>query len=86
MEIVWNAEPLHVVYLAPYMVAFTEHTVEIRMAQNGSLMQTISVPDLKLISAKVRGSGDLPCNSSRDCTYYVTLLHNVIVNRRAHVR
>ena len=52
-EIVWNSEPVQVVCLPPYMLAFTEHTVEIRKASNGSLMQTISVPDLKLLSAKV---------------------------------
>lgn len=55
LEIMWNTEPQAVVYLQPYMVAFTEHTVEVRMASNGALMQTINVPDLKLLSAKVRG-------------------------------
>ena len=53
MEIIWNTEPQDLVYLYPYMLSFTEHTVEIRMASNGSLMQTISVPDLRLISSKV---------------------------------
>lgn len=53
MEIIWNTEPQHLVYLYPYMLAFTEHAIEIRMATNGSLMQTISVPDLRLISSKV---------------------------------
>ena len=57
MEIVWNSEPQMVVYLPPYMLAFTEGTVEIRLACNGSLMQTINVPDLKLLSSKVSVSG-----------------------------
>jgi hypothetical protein len=66
LEIVWNTEPLGVVYLHPYMVAFTEHTLEVRMASNGSLMQTVSVPDLKLISAKVRGMGGWGMGGRRD--------------------
>ena len=53
VEIMWNTEPQDLVYMPPYMLAFTEHTVEIRMASNGSLMQTINVPDLKLLSSKV---------------------------------
>ena len=57
MEIAWNSEPVTVTYLPPYMLAFTEHTVEIRMASNGSLMQTINVPDLKLLSSKVSVGG-----------------------------
>lgn len=52
-EIMWNTEPQNLVYLYPYVLSFTEHTIEVRMASNGALMQTISVPDLKLISAKV---------------------------------
>ena len=52
-EIVWNAEPKDIVYMSPYVLAFTADTVEIRMASNGSLMQTIAVPDLHLLSKKV---------------------------------
>ena len=52
-EIVWNAEPKDVVYMSPYVLAFTADTVEIRMASNGSLIQTIAVPDLQLLSKKV---------------------------------
>ena len=53
-EIVWNAEPKNVVYMSPYVLAFTADTVEIRMASNGSLIQTIAVPDLHLLSKKVK--------------------------------
>ena len=53
-EITWNTEPRDLVYLHPYMLAFNEHSIEIRMAANSSLMQTINVPDLCLISSKVR--------------------------------
>ena len=53
VEIVWNAEPRNLVYMPPYLLAFTASTIEIRMASNGSLMQTIPTPDLKLISMKV---------------------------------
>ncbi|XP_064396401.1 GTPase-activating Rap/Ran-GAP domain-like protein 3 isoform X3 [Halichondria panicea] len=52
VEIVWNAEPRNLVYMPPYLLAFTASTIEIRMASNGSLMQTIPTPDLKLISMK----------------------------------
>ena len=54
-EIIWNAEPKQVVYMSPYVLAFTADTVEIRMASNGSLIQTIAVPDLQLLSQKVSG-------------------------------
>ena len=40
--------------MSPYVLAFTADTVEIRMASNGSLIQTIAVPDLHLLSKKVR--------------------------------
>ena len=53
-EIVWNAEPKDVVYMSPYVLAFTADTVEIRMASNGSLIQTIAVPDLHFLSKKVQ--------------------------------
>ena len=53
VEIVWNAQPKNLVYMSPYLLAFTANTIEIRMASNGSLMQTIQTPDLKLLSMKV---------------------------------
>ena len=40
--------------MSPYVLAFTADTVEIRMASNGSLIQTIAVPDLHLLSKKVK--------------------------------
>lgn len=51
-EIVWNAEPKCLVYMHPYVLAFTASTVEIRLASNGSLMQTIDVPKPHLFSMK----------------------------------
>ena len=44
------------VCMTPYMLGFMTNTLEIRMASNGSLIQTINIPDLHLISSKVRES------------------------------
>lgn len=41
------------VYMAPYMLAFTSNSIEIRKADNGSLMQTINSPDVHMFSHKV---------------------------------
>ena len=41
------------VYMAPYMLAFTSNSIEIRKADNGSLMQTINAPDVHMFSHKV---------------------------------
>ena len=46
-------------YLPPYIIAFTTDTIEIRMISNGSLIQSIDVPGLKLISKKVNISIDI---------------------------
>ena len=53
-KILWNAEPKNEVYMSPYVLAFTADTVEIRMTSNGSLIQTMVVPDLHLLSKKVK--------------------------------
>ena len=45
--------PNRSVCMSPYMLAFTANTLEIRMSSNGSLIQTINIPDLHLISCKV---------------------------------
>ena len=42
------------VCMTPYVLGFMTNTLEIRMASNGSLIQTINIPDLHLISSKVR--------------------------------
>lgn len=41
------------VCMTPYVLGFMTNTLEIRMASNGSLIQTINIPDLHLISSKV---------------------------------
>lgn len=38
----------------PYILAFTQDTMEIRLIINGNLVHTMSMPDLSLITAKVR--------------------------------
>jgi hypothetical protein len=64
-EVVWNSEPRNIVCMTPYMLAFMANTLEIRMASNGSLIQTLNIPDLHLITSK----GDLYFTSS-------SLIHN----------
>ena len=39
--------------MSPHVLAFTADIVEIRMVSNGSLIQTIAVPDLQLLSKKI---------------------------------
>lgn len=51
-KIVWNSEPKNIVYMAPYILAFTSNSIEIRKADNGSLMQTINAPDVHMFSHK----------------------------------
>ena len=50
----WNSVPLAVVCAFPYILAFATDAIEFRYAVNGSLLQTLFMPELKLISAKVR--------------------------------
>ena len=53
----WNSSPVnHVVCAFPYILAFSPETLEFRYAVNGSLLQTITLPELRLISAKVSPS------------------------------
>ena len=37
----------------PYILGITHESVEFRYAINGSLLQTLCMPELKLLSAKV---------------------------------
>ena len=53
-KIEWNSVPVHVVCAFPYILAITGEAVEFRYAVNGSLLKTLAMPDLKLITAKVR--------------------------------
>ena len=41
------------VCMTPYVMGFMANILEIRMASNGSLIQTINIPDLHVISSKV---------------------------------
>ena len=53
-KIAWNSVPVcKVVCAFPYILAFTPVTIEFRYAVNGSLLQTLAMPELRLISAKV---------------------------------
>ena len=45
--------PLSVICAFPYILAFSTDAIEFRYAVNGSLLQTLCMPELKLISAKV---------------------------------
>ena len=38
----------------PYVMAFTPDTIEIRLIINGNLVHTTTMPDLTLITSKVR--------------------------------
>ena len=49
----WNSVPLSVVCAFPYILAFSTDAIEFRYAVNGSLLQTLYMPELKLITAKV---------------------------------
>jgi len=52
-KIAWNSVPVcKVVCAFPYILAFTPVTIEFRYAVNGSLLQTLAMPELRLISAK----------------------------------
>ena len=53
-KISWNSVPVcKVVCAFPYILAFTPVAIEFRYAVNGSLLQTLTMPELRLISAKV---------------------------------
>ena len=58
-NISWNSVPVcKVVCAFPYILAFTPVAIEFRYAVNGSLLQTLTMPELRLISAKVSLSGN----------------------------
>lgn len=48
----WNSEPQAIVCAFPYVMAFTQDTIEIRLIINGNLVHTMTVPDLRLLTAK----------------------------------
>ncbi|XP_011329684.1 GTPase-activating Rap/Ran-GAP domain-like protein 3 isoform X2 [Ooceraea biroi] len=48
----WNSIPTAVACAFPYVVAFTNDTMEIRLIINGNLVHTIAMPNLSLITSK----------------------------------
>ncbi|XP_011703060.1 PREDICTED: GTPase-activating Rap/Ran-GAP domain-like protein 3 isoform X1 [Wasmannia auropunctata] len=48
----WNSMPTAVACAFPYVIAFTNDTMEIRLIINGNLVHTISMPNLNLITSK----------------------------------
>ncbi|XP_076090626.1 GTPase-activating Rap/Ran-GAP domain-like protein 3 isoform X2 [Mytilus galloprovincialis] len=48
----WNSEPKSIVCAFPYILAFTQDTIEIRLIINGNLVHTMTMPDLCLITSK----------------------------------
>ncbi|XP_052215441.1 GTPase-activating Rap/Ran-GAP domain-like protein 3 isoform X2 [Dreissena polymorpha] len=68
-DIHWNSEPVHIVCAFPYVMAFTADTIEIRLIVNGNLVNTMTMPDLTLISSKYDiyfASSAFPSPSQRD--------------------
>ena len=62
-KISWNSVPVcKVVCAFPYILAFTPVAIEFRYAVNGSLLQTLAMPELRLISAKVCVYINVQCN------------------------
>ena len=76
------------VYMHPYVLAFTASTVEIRLASNGSLMQTIDVPKPHLFSMKVCAQDIIilmypqkntrPCNTVQCNTFMIVHIHDIV--------
>ncbi|CAC5375652.1 GTPase-activating Rap/Ran-GAP domain-like protein 3,Rap1 GTPase-activating protein 2 [Mytilus coruscus] len=48
----WNSEPKSIVCAFPYVLAFTQDTIEIRLIINGNLVHTMTMPDISLITSK----------------------------------
>ncbi|XP_014478192.1 PREDICTED: GTPase-activating Rap/Ran-GAP domain-like protein 3 isoform X1 [Dinoponera quadriceps] len=48
----WNSVPTAVACAFPYVIAFTDDTMEIRLIINGNLVHTIAMPSLNLITSK----------------------------------
>jgi len=51
-KINWNCQPVSVVMAFPYIIALSADSMEIRSPANGSLLQTLNLPKLKLLSFK----------------------------------
>lgn len=48
----WNGAPTAIACAFPYIIAFTHHSVEIRLVINGNLVHTMTMPKLRVISTK----------------------------------
>ncbi|XP_065647136.1 GTPase-activating Rap/Ran-GAP domain-like protein 3 isoform X2 [Hydra vulgaris] len=48
----WNNAPKNIVCAFPFLLGFSDNSIEIRLMVNGSLVHTLCVPDLMLITAK----------------------------------
>lgn len=48
----WNSSPQSVICAFPYVIAFTNETMEIRLLVNGNLVHMATMAELKLISSK----------------------------------
>lgn len=48
----WNTAPLNIVCAYPYILGFSQNSIEIRLMVNGNLVHTLCVPQVKLLTAK----------------------------------
>ncbi|XP_054016095.1 GTPase-activating Rap/Ran-GAP domain-like protein 3 isoform X1 [Hylaeus anthracinus] len=48
----WNSVPAAIACAFPYVIAFTNDTMEIRLIINGNLVHTMTMPNLNLITSK----------------------------------
>ncbi|CAG9823734.1 unnamed protein product [Phaedon cochleariae] len=48
----WNSVPTDIVCAFPYVIAFTQNSMEIRLIVNGNLIHTMTMPKLQLIASK----------------------------------
>ncbi|XP_022249773.1 GTPase-activating Rap/Ran-GAP domain-like protein 3 isoform X2 [Limulus polyphemus] len=48
----WNSVPESIVCAFPYIMAFTQDTIEIRLVINGNLVHSMTMPKLTMITAK----------------------------------
>lgn len=48
----WNTVPKNIICAFPYILSITSDGIEFRSAVNGSLLQTITLPELRLITSK----------------------------------
>ncbi|XP_076347527.1 GTPase-activating Rap/Ran-GAP domain-like protein 3 [Tachypleus tridentatus] len=48
----WNSVPESIVCAFPYIIAFTQDTIEIRLVINGNLVHSMTMPKLTMVTAK----------------------------------